>query len=297
VYEWRQGGAREIVVYPPLVHLPRAQVPRGQRGAVVRADQLQQQITPVIGGMREYVPGDLPSHIHWPTVARRQKLMVKEFDQEQAGALWIALDLSRAAYPAGKPLVPATNESQRYTQSSIVPELLPNRWESPVELAVVLAGSLAAQALAEGRSVGLLADDGRRRVVNPASGQAQLWRILEALVDAQATGATPLRELLRQGRAAHFGAARGAIAVVTPALDGAWLPELVPQHGRAGGALALLVTERERAAGGIAAQLATLGVRTQVFVVGEPLPLLNPPKPRAALRVSPLGRIVSVQGV
>ena len=47
-------------------------------------------MTPSVGGLREYIQGDPPSHIHWPTVAKTDRLMVKEFDQERAGALWIA---------------------------------------------------------------------------------------------------------------------------------------------------------------------------------------------------------------
>src|SRR6185295_16447337 len=107
------------------------------------------------------------------------------------------------------------------------------------ELAVVLACSLAAQALAEGRAVGLLADDGRRRTVTPGQGPRQLWRILSELVDAQASGALSLGEVLRQGHAARASEVTGAaLVVVTSALDGAWLPALAAwQHGRPGGAL------------------------------------------------------------
>jgi len=97
-YEWRDQSLRQIVIYPPLVHLPALIVPQGQRGGLSRADILQQHVTPSVGGLREYVQGDPPSHIHWPTVAKTDKLMVKQFDQERAGALWIALDLYAGAY-------------------------------------------------------------------------------------------------------------------------------------------------------------------------------------------------------
>ncbi|HMP41474.1 MAG TPA: DUF58 domain-containing protein [Roseiflexaceae bacterium] len=295
-YAWRQGGAGEGGVYPPLVRLPDARSPRGQRGDRVRADLLQQQLTPVIGGIREYRPGDPPGRIHWPTVARRQQLMVKEFDQEQAGALWIVLDLARDSYPADKSHATTQHPGITvYGQSSRVIEQAPKQWDSALELAIVLAGSLAAQALADGRTVGLLADDGRRRVVTPAGGSQQLWRILEALVDAQATGTLPLGELLRQGRVAYFAAMRGVVAVVTPALDGAWLPQILPRgQGSQGGALAHLIATQAQQAAPLTERLAAIGVASRIFVVGTALPLLNPPRPRAALRVSPLGRIMGV---
>ena len=302
-YEWREGTARQIVIYPPLVRLPPLHIPQGQRGGLARADLLQQHVTPSVGGLREYVPGDLPSHIHWPTVAKTQRLMVKEFDQERAGALWIVLDLCAGAYPDhgrwamgdGHPTTGPAERSHAW-QSSVVskPSLL-SELAAPLELAIVLAGSLAAQALAEGRAVGLLADDGRQRLVTPGHGPRQLWRILGELVDAQATGALALGDLLRQGHAAHATEVSGAaLVVVTPALDGAWLPALAAwQRGKPGGALALLVAERAALARPLEARLASSGVEAYTFEVGTPLPLLTPPKPRPVLRVTPLGRIVS----
>ena len=97
-YEWREDNIRQIVIYPPLVQLPPLVIPQGQRGGLSRADLLQQHVTPSVGGLREYIQGDPPSHIHWPTVARTERLMVKEFDQERAGAVWLALDLYAGAY-------------------------------------------------------------------------------------------------------------------------------------------------------------------------------------------------------
>src|SRR5215212_7590734 len=309
-YEWREDSARQIVIYPPLVQLPALIVPQGQRGGLSRADILQQHVTPSVGGLREYIQGDPPSHIHWPTVARTDKLMVKEFDQERAGALWIALDLHAEAYELSDEHLAASGQSPDqptgtihngdgknmvFQRSSVdaVPSGV-SKLDSPLELAIVLACSLASQALAEGRAVGLLADDGRLRLVTPGRGPRQLWRILGALVDAQASGGQPLGQVIRQGHAARASEVSGtALAVVTPALDGAWLPALASwQRGRSGGAIALLVAERVAQAQPLEARLATGGIAVQTFDVGTPLPLLNPPNPRATARVSPLGKVI-----
>jgi uncharacterized protein (DUF58 family) len=181
-----------------------------------------------------------------------------------------------------------------YSQSSLVAVPAVSGIDSPLELAITLACSLAARALAEGRAVGLLADDQRRRMLTPGQGPRQLWRILSELVDAQATGAQPLGEVLRQGYAARASEASGAaLVVVTPALDGAWLPGLATwQRGRPGGALALLVATHAAQALPLEARLAASGVASQTFEVGTALALLNPPKPRTTMRVSPLGRVV-----
>ena len=89
-----------------------------------------------------------------------------------------------------------------------------SKLDSPLELAIVLACSLASQALAEGRAVGLLADDGRLRLVTPGRGPRQLWRILGALVDAQASGAQPLGQVIRQGHAARASEVSGTALAV-----------------------------------------------------------------------------------
>ncbi len=299
-YEWHQGGTRQIVVYPPLARLANVHLPWGQRGGTARAELLQQHATPSVGGLREYVPGDLPSHIHWPTVAHTGRLMVKEFDQERAGALWIALDLWAGAYQDARPPstsgAPGVQGHARGTlQSSVMRETFTIQpWDTPLELAVVIAASLAAQALSDGRLVGLLADDGRRRLVHPGRGPRQLWRILEELVDARAAGAFPLSEVIRQGRASRVVVSDGAaLAVVTPALDGAWLAALAEwQRGRPGAAMALLIVATPSSAGALEARLATIGAASYTFTVGQALPLLNPPRPQATARVSPLGRVI-----
>ena len=47
----------------------------------------------VASRIREYVPGDRLSHIHWPSTARRDQLMSKEFDGGGHSEIWIFLDL------------------------------------------------------------------------------------------------------------------------------------------------------------------------------------------------------------
>ncbi|NJN19775.1 MAG: DUF58 domain-containing protein, partial [Oscillochloris sp.] len=237
-FAWRQGSTRELTIYPPLVRLPPWPLPHGARGGLAQADLLQINVTPNVAGVRAYVPGDPPSRVHWPYLARFGELYVKEFDQEQAGALWIVLDLAAAAYVAPEIAPPLDAAESAAGQSSVVGALADvTRPATLADLAVTLAASLAAQMLAEGRSVGLLCDDGRRRVLRPAGGTRQLWLILNALVDCMPTGERPLAELLRGGSSGREGALRGAaIAVVTADLGAAWLPALLErQSGRAGG--------------------------------------------------------------
>jgi uncharacterized protein (DUF58 family) len=294
-FVWREQATRQLIVYPPLVRLPPLPLPRGLRGGLAQADLLQLYATPSVGGLRDYTPGDPPSRIHWPHVARHQRLVVKEFDQERAGALWIILDLAAAAYPPTTLAPPPSRPPESYIQRSAASPLVEARPPSLIELAITLAASLAAQLLAEGRVVGLLCDDGRRRTVTPGSGNRQLWQILNELVDSGASGQQPLGTLLRQsqGRSSTM-LADAALVVITPALDGAWLPALAAQGSRPGGALALLVAAEAAQAASCSALLAAQGVAARTFTLGTALPLVNPPRVRT--RVSPLGRVIRTEG-
>ena len=261
-------------------------MPLGRSGSVARADILRRHTTPDASSVREYAPGDMLNHIHWPTVARTNRLMVKEFDQERAGTLWIALDLCAEAYQESA-ITSGTVAAPVSLQSSALPEA-PHFWETPLELAVVIAASLAAKALDEERLVGFLADDGRPRLVQAGRGPRQLWRILEELADVRATGTLPIGDVVRRERGSGT-----ALAVITPALDGAWLPALAEwQRGRPGAALAMLIVPAPLRASALEERLAALGARSYVCVVGQPLPLVNPPRPRATLRISPLGKVI-----
>lgn len=293
-YEWRDEATRQLVVYPPLVRLPPLDPPNGARGGLARADLLQLHATPNVAGLRAYAPGDPPSRVHWPYVARFGELYVKEFDQERSGALWIVLDLAAAAYagPDGPP--EPQPQPERPGQSSVAGDI-PASYRAPslVDLAVTLAGSLSARALAEGRQVGLLCDDGRRRLVSPGGGPRQLWRILAELVDGAATGERPLGELLRQRRLREGGALGAALAVITGDLGGGWARDLVAATGgRPGGAMALLVARRAADAAPCAARLGALGLPAHSFELAAELPLANPPRRRVTARVSPLGRVI-----
>ena len=50
------------------------------------------EVTPQAAGVRDYAPGDALRRIHWPTSARRDRLMTKEFDQDPQADVWIFLD-------------------------------------------------------------------------------------------------------------------------------------------------------------------------------------------------------------
>ncbi len=294
-FEWREQSMRQLIVYPPLLRLPTLALPRGQRGGLSQADLLQLYATPSVGGLRDYTPGDPPSRIHWPHVARYQRLVVKEFDQERAGALWLMLDLAAAAYPAEQHMAAVPTANRLFQTSIMSTQAITYQPDSLLELAIALTASLAAQALAQGRSVGLLCNDGRRRIVQSGSSARQLWPILNELVDCNATGQQSLAALLRQGLGIHTQSQTdAAMVVITPDLHASWLPELVAQSRRPGSALVLLLANQRADAAACAALLEAKGMHAYIFTSGSALPLVNPPRRPVTVRVSALGRVMKV---
>ena len=267
-YRRVEAETREMLIYPPLVRLPPLARPRGQRGGVATAALLNVLPTPSAGGIRDYRPGDPLSFVHWRAVAHTGRLMVKEFDQEIAGAVWIVLDLARAA------------------QSG-------DGEDSTEELGVVLACSLANVMLDEGRMVGFFAHGAGRYLVQPGRGRHYLWEFMGALVDVEAAGERPLHEVLAELGAVARGHA--AVVVITPDTGGDWISALASLTGGGAATLALLIESPGRDASA-AARLERAGIRHHAFRTGERLPLLAPARGnRPGYRISPLGRAIKIE--
>lgn len=205
-----------IVVYPRAAHLPHLELPRGRAPGQASSAQRSASETMLVGGIRDYQPGDSLHRVHWPTTARHARLMVREFDREPSGDLWLVVDMD-AAVQAG--------EGGEATQ----------------EYAVILAASLASQYVRQGerRGVGLLMAGRRPQYLAPGHGQAQLWRILQALTEAEPDVGTSLENLLAQS-GPSLGSGR-TVALITPSQDPAWVAPLLPLVGRGNAPAAVLL--------------------------------------------------------
>ncbi|MCS7220649.1 MAG: DUF58 domain-containing protein [Anaerolineae bacterium] len=192
-----------ILVYPRVMHLPSLELPRGAASGRARASQRSHERALMAATVRLYQPGDSLHLIHWPISAHRGELMVKEFDTELSGNLWIILDLDEAVQ---------AGEGE----------------ESTLEYGVILAASLASELLRHGerRAVGLVAFGQQQTFLLPQPGQAQLWRILRALASATPSPEWPLRQVLTDvGPVLGHGQ---TVAIITASLSTDWLPALLP---------------------------------------------------------------------
>lgn len=208
------GSATSIVVTPRVEPLPLFRLPPALIQGVAARPERTPHATPLVTGIRPYVPGDAYNRIHWRTSARHGELQVKEFDTQRTADVWLYLDLDRAVH---------TGQGDAAT----------------VETAVRVAAALGGQALADGRSLAIAAASSRRVVVPPDRGSRQLQRLLHLLAGASPDAATPLMELLL---ATLPQLRRGMTAVVvTPSLDPAWVGPLTGLRSRGVGALACVI--------------------------------------------------------
>lgn len=215
-----------LLVLPLIISLARFPSPPGllQGGKVIR--RKVHEITPHASGLREYTPGDPLKRIHWPSVARRGKLMVKEFEQDPQAEVWIFLDAERAVQAA------QPEEEKGIWQEWVFgrrPELtLP---QSTLEYGVSIAASLAHYFIAERRAVGFVTCGPAYTAIAAERSERQEGKILETLAFVQGSGALPLASLV-QLQAAQLPVGSSAI-LVTPSDDDSVLlaTELLQRRG------------------------------------------------------------------
>jgi uncharacterized protein (DUF58 family) len=196
-----QQESEAIAIYPPVVELPQIALPRGLAAGPSRAHRRSTETTVDVSQTRAYQPNDPWRLIHWPSTAHRSELIVRDFDTEISGDLWIILDLDRS--------VQAGQDE-----------------ESTEEYGVILAASLADRTLRQSRAVGLLAHGLDQAVVPTGRGKGHLWRILHVLAAAKAGGEHRLAEVIH-GMRDSLGQGT-TVLVITPSCEPDWVDALLP---------------------------------------------------------------------
>ncbi len=183
-----------LVVYPMTVDVARFALPVG---ILPGGDALRRRthyITANAAGVRDYAPGDSFGRIHWASTARRDKLIVKEFELDPLADIWIFPDLHRGAQqalPEPEPQV-ETDRPLRWTP------LAKYRLDpSTEEYTVTIAASLAQHFLRRDRAVGLITYAEEREVIQADRGERQLSKILETLAVVRGQGEVPIEHVLQ----------------------------------------------------------------------------------------------------
>ncbi len=269
---WNHPSTQSFLVYPTIVDLPGIDLPRGTLPGAARSSFRTQHVTTNVSSIREYLPGDSLNRIHWLSTARHDELIVKEFDLEPSGNMWIILDLDRSVQ---------AGEGE----------------ESTEEYGVSMAASLAFKMLEQNKTVGLVAYGAQQAVLPPDRGRRQLGRILQELAVAQAKGEHPLEQVIGQ-MGGSFG--RGmTVTIITPSTDPAWMAAMLAmtRRGLAPAAIILDAASFGGKAGGeqIVRDLANVGIHSYLVRRGQTFTTImrtSPVATKPAFRVLATGRVL-----
>ena len=275
-----QQEREAIAVYPPVVDLPQIELPRGLAVGRSRALRRISEATIDVSQTRAYQPNDPWRLIHWPSTAHRGDLIVREFDAEISGDLWIVLDLDHHVQ---------AGEDE----------------ESTEEYGVILASSLADRTLRQNRAVGLLAYGQEQSIVPPGRGKGHMWRILHNLSAVKAGGTQRLAQVLH-GMRETLGQGT-TVLVITPSCEPDWIDALLPLT-RHGIAPSVVLLDAESFADGTPTGLSTkvrhmqdllanAEIDTHIIQKGYPFRHVVTPQRRGfwEFKVSPMGRAIVVR--
>ncbi len=181
----REIKPRETLIVFPMMHeVSSFPSPRGMLtgGQVIR--QKSMDITPHAAGVREYVHGDAMKRIHWPTSVRRNRLMVKEFEQDPQAEVWIYLDSQEIVHHQKRHMQQEVPFHDMLLKKRPKIDLPP----ATLEYAVSIAASLAHYFIRQRRAVGYASAGQAFTVLRAERSERQEAKVLETLAFVNADG-------------------------------------------------------------------------------------------------------------
>jgi uncharacterized protein (DUF58 family) len=209
-----------IVVYPAMIPIPSFVPPLGQLPGGDAVRQRTHYITTNVAGVRDYAPGDSFNRIHWRSVARTGRLIVKEFELDPTADIWLFLDMAQEVQYS-QPITEAEPEDPwiAILRGHRTPDV---ELEPATEEYIVTVGASVAQHfIHKDRAVGMISYAQGREILQPDRGHRQLTKMLETLAVIRAQGQIPLTQvLLSEGERLGRGA---TLVVITCSLDRRWV--------------------------------------------------------------------------
>lgn len=185
-------SADSLLVLPLIIPLTDFPSPPGMLPGGKAIRRKAYEVTPHAAGVREYVTGDPLKRIHWPSTARRGRLMVKEFEQDPQAELWIFLD-AQAGIQAE---IPEDEPNRAWIDWLFVRRPKIKLPASTIEYGACIAASLAHYFIAQRRAVGLVTSSPTYTVISAERSERQEGKILEMLAFANGEGKLPLASLV-----------------------------------------------------------------------------------------------------
>jgi uncharacterized protein (DUF58 family) len=210
------AATSKVIVYPATVPVNKFELPMGILSGGDAERRRAHFITTNAAGVREYATGDSFNRIHWPSSARKERLMVKEFEIDPQADIWLFVDLSRES------LVEEPSVRRLNGDGAVVPTA-PGIPPSTEEYAIVIAASLAQFFIEQERALGFVAYVPHREVYQPERGNRQMVRILQTLAIARSKSVYSLAQTLTLET--PYLTRGTTLVIVTASLDPAWITE------------------------------------------------------------------------
>jgi uncharacterized protein (DUF58 family) len=183
--------ADSLLVLPLIVPISEFPSPPGLLPGGKAIQRRSYEVTPHASGVREYITGDPLKRIHWPSTARRDKLMVKEFEQDPQAELWIFLDAQAGIQAEMKEEAPQAWHDWMFGRR---PEIkLP---PSTIEYGASIAASLAHYFIEKRRAVGFVTSGPVYTVIPAERSERQESKVLETLAFVSGEGELSLASLV-----------------------------------------------------------------------------------------------------
>ena len=184
-----------LVVFPKFLHLDQFSI---NPGNILGGEYLQlhtTHMTPQAASVREYQPGDLLNRIHWPITVIKNKLMVKEFDDDTQSSAWLFLDAKNGIYYRKR------GEVEAAFAHNLLPLKRKKRYKLPrdsFEYAVCAAASITDSYIRCGIAVGFVSESKHAYIIPAEKGQRQLMKIMETLSVLENNGSRPLFQIVER---------------------------------------------------------------------------------------------------
>lgn len=262
-----------LIVYPAVVPLTSFAAPGGMLSGGDAQRQRTHVVTTNAAGIREYAPGDSYNRIHWRSTARKNRLLVKEFELDPLADVWIFLDLSASSQVEQPGLhqhhILASQPGRGNTSNGHDFPLL----ASTEEYGVVIAASIARYFIEKGRSVGFATYGPQREILQSDRTHRQLNHLLEILAVVKGTGDFDLEHMLTLNT--EYLSRGTTLVLITPDTTQAWIRHAHTLTQRGIKPVVVLLDPASFGGHGdvmqIRAQLATFHTPTYVIRAGDNL--------------------------
>lgn len=188
---------KSIYVFPQIAAIRQFPLLSGDETGGENLKLHTTKTTPQAAGIREYQPGDPLNRVHWPMTIKRDKLFVKEFDEDTQSKVIFFLDAHRDIYAREELLTPRAIEKAYLSFSQKKLYELPR---DGFEYAISVCASLVNFYIRMNMAVGMVAFSNKLHIHQPDKGERQLVKILETLAVIKDEGNLPLSNIIEKQR-------------------------------------------------------------------------------------------------